>query len=764
MPPRRRPGDRAADPEARGAAAPEPAAPPPGGGAAAATGPAGSVVLAAAAALRETLPAQRWFGRKDRVVAEVTPVDHAAVPGSDGVLALYEVAFTDGARDRYCVPVRPPGPREGGFVDAMADPAFCLALAEVLRRGLVLAGGRGVFRALATPALPEILPGPPAASKPVGGEQSNTSVSYDGRAILKLLRRLEAGPSPELELTDLLTRQGTFPASPRLGGAIQYEAAEGPEPVTLAVLHEFVPNEGDAWTATLERLEEYLTAAVEGPGEEPPDPVFARALAAADAREAGRLGQLTARLHAALAAAPPGSALAPEPIEAADTARWLEGMLDQLGRGIAALDGASAHLSPDARAPARRVADGAPRLAAGLRAIEGLAGSGVVKLRIHGDYHLGQLVRTAGGFAILDFEGEPARPLAERRAKQCALKDVAGMLRSFGYAAQVALARRVEGSLADRHLAERLRPWAQAWEDGVRTAFLEGYLQEARAQAPGIVPAHPALLEGALRAYEVDKALYELRYEIANRPAWVGVPLAALERALAPAPPPAAGRLRPGEGPFAFVACLELREFVGVRAENERQLAELLDEVPLDSTYYHTHGFLLRHRFLAGVYPNDFATWVDREVRDRVLGERLAMVDPADFPTLQALREELVSVVDEHLRRLPVVPGIVSGEPFDFIQSRIVEVPTGIEVRTLPELREALLEIDPSALFFHLVEARLRLGRGRNDFAAWLELGLGLPALAARVQAVSPYTGSLEQARARLIAILDEALAEGTGR
>jgi len=218
------------------------------------------------------------------------------------------------------------------------------------------------------------------------------------------------------------------------------------------------------------------------------------------------------------------------------------------------------------------------------------------------------------------------------------------------------------------------------------------------------------------------------------------------------------------EGPFTFVACMELKEFVGVSAENERQLAQLLDEVPLDSIYYHTNGFLLRHRPLAGPYPNDFATWVDAQVRDRVLGERLAMVDPADFSTLQALREELVSVVDEHLRRLGVVPMVVSGEPFDFIQSRIVEIPTGTEVKTLQEFRDALLEIDQSALYFHLVEARLRLGRGRNDFAAWLEKGLGLPELASRVHKVNPYADSLEQARTRLVALLDDALAAGAER
>jgi hypothetical protein len=130
-----------------------------------------------------------------------------------------------------------------------------------------------------------------------------------------------------------------------------------------------------------------------------------------------------------------------------------------------------------------------------------------------------------------------------------------------------------------------------------------------------------------------------------------------------------------------------------------------------------------------------------------VLGERLAMVDPAHFPNLQALREELVSVIDDHLRGLQVVPSAVLGEPFEFIQSRIVEIPTGIRVRTLEEFRNALLDVDVSAIYFHLVEARMRLGRGQNDFAAWLEHGLGLQALAAKVRAVDPYAGSLERAR-----------------
>ena len=724
----------------------------------------GALVEQATAGLRETLTTRRWFGSKNRSVSEVVPVDETALPGTPGLIALWDVTFADGGRERYCIPVAP-GSGEEPFVDPMADPVFCLALAEAIRNGVTLPGRGGAFRFTPTAALAEILPGAPRECRAIGAEQSNTSVVYERRAILKLLRRLDSGPSPELELTDFLTRRAAFPGAPRLAGAIAYEADGGAEPATLAVLHEFVPNQGDAWTVELERLAEYYAAAVEGREEESPDPLLARALAAADAHEAARVGALTGRLHRALASAPPGDPLAAEPIDARDVASWGEEMRAQALRATEALAAGLSGLSPPLREIAQRVAGNATRLEDGLRGLDALGGGDVMKIRIHGDYHLGQLLRTADGLAILDFEGEPARPLAQRRMKQCALKDVAGMLRSFAYAAQVALASRLEAGPREARLAERLRPWAQAWEEGMRTAFLDAYLGElARPGGPALAPKERERFDQVVRAYEIDKALYELDYELSHRPKWVSVPLAALDRVVARLPDPAAGRLRSGEGPFAFVACMELKEFIGLRAENERQLAQLLDEVPLDSIYYHTHGFLLRPRLLAGAYPNDFATWVDVQVRDRVLGERLAMVDPADFATLQALREELVSVVDEHLRRIAVVPQVVSGDPFDFIQSRIVEVPVGIEVRTLQELRDALLEVDQSAIYFHLVESRLRLGRGRNDFAAWLEQGLGLPELAARVQAVNPYAGSLEQARARLIALLDEALAAGTAR
>ena len=707
-----------------------------------------------AAALADTLPGARWFGGRSRTLTGLAVHDHVGLPGTTGILALVRVDYPDGGHELYCAPVRL-GSDPTASADALGDPGFALALVAEIRRGGVLPGLRGTFRFTPTPALDEMLPARPSEVRPITAEQSNTSVVYDRAAILKLYRRLEPGPSPEFELADFLTRHTPFRDAPRLGGSITYEPPDE-APTTLAVLQAFVASEGDAWSATATRLREFFAAEA--------DPAFARTLAAADAKEAARLGALTGRLHTALASAPAGTPLAPEPITPGDVAAWHEAMEARLDRVFDALGAAVPSLGAETQEAARKVLREAGPLRAGLAALGALADDRVAKIRVHGDYHLGQVLRTADGFVVLDFEGEPTRPLLERRAKQCALKDVAGMLRSFSYAAEAARLRAAGEARDDPELRTRLAPWAEAWEDGMRSAFLEAYLAETLARGATFLPQGREASEAVLRVYELDKALYEVAYELDHRPAWLPIPVEGLRRLTSPVSKPPAGRLRPGEGPFTFVACVELREFVGVRAENERQLAELIEEVPLDSIYYHTHGFFLRHKFVAGVYPNDFASWVASEVRDRVLAERLCMVDPGELPDLQTLREELASVIDEHLRRFPIVPRVVSGEPFDFIQSRIVEIPTGIEARTLGELRDALLEVDLSALYYHLVESRLRLGRGQNDFAAWLDRGLGLHELAARVRALDPYVVTLERTRARLIALCDEALQEGRGR
>ena len=210
--------------------------------------------------------------------------------------------------------------------------------------------------------------------------------------------------------------------------------------------------------------------------------------------------------------------------------------------------------------------------------------------------------------------------------------------------------------------------------------------------------------------------------------------------------------------PFRFMACSEIQELLGKQAEDERSLSELLEEVPVDSVYFHTHSYFLRHRFIERIYPNDFAEWIANQVRDHVLAERLSVVDPYDFTSLEMLREELISIIDDHLSGMSTVPRAQFGSPFYFNRSRILQVPTGLEVRTLPEFRDAISEVDVSALYFHVFEAHLRLQREENDFSSWIRESLKLPALANRMKALNPYVGSLERLRSSLLNMCDDYL------
>ena len=207
--------------------------------------------------------------------------------------------------------------------------------------------------------------------------------------------------------------------------------------------------------------------------------------------------------------------------------------------------------------------------------------------------------------------------------------------------------------------------------------------------------------------------------------------------------------------PFLFIECSELREILGEEADDEKRLVELLESVPLDSIYFHTHSYFLRHSYVERVYPNDFAQWVAMEVRDHVLGERLAVVDPFEFRELDAFRAELISIIDDHLSRTPIVPRVIFGAPFHFNKSRILQVPTRMEVRTLQEFRS---EVEVSAIYFHVFEARHRLRQEESDFSAWIDQSLGMPELAEKLRAINPYLGSLERVRSALLTVCDEFL------
>ena len=210
--------------------------------------------------------------------------------------------------------------------------------------------------------------------------------------------------------------------------------------------------------------------------------------------------------------------------------------------------------------------------------------------------------------------------------------------------------------------------------------------------------------------------------------------------------------------PFLFMECSELREILGEEASDEKRLVELLETVPLDSIYFHTHSYFLRHSYVERVYPNDFAQWVAMEVRDHVLGERLSVVDPFEFRELDALRTELISVIDDHLSKTPIVPRVMFGEPFYFNKSRIIQVPTRMEVTTLQEFRNALSEVEVSAIYFHVFESRHRLKHEESDFSAWIEQSLEMPELADKLRTINPYLGSLERVRSALLNVCDQFL------
>lgn len=213
--------------------------------------------------------------------------------------------------------------------------------------------------------------------------------------------------------------------------------------------------------------------------------------------------------------------------------------------------------------------------------------------------------------------------------------------------------------------------------------------------------------------------------------------------------------------PFIFIGCVELRETLDYRADDERELLERLEEIPAGSVFYHTHGYFLRHRPVTTAYGNDFAAWVATHVRDQVLAERLAVVNPFEFSGLEDLREELVSIISDHVLHLSNVPRVEFGEPFFFQQSHIVEVELGTPATTLAEFRMGLAEVDSSAIYYHMVEARARLGRRSGDFAEWTRSSLGLPDLAERIERIDTYMTSLERVRARVLSLVDAALEGG---
>jgi maltokinase len=445
-------------------------------------------------ALREFVIAQRWFGSKSREVAHFRLLETIPLTEQPLVLAVLEVEFLPGTHELYQLPIgaRPEGEWTEGIIatnegmaiyDAMSDPEMVRQLVRLIAAGTEIETGQGTaeFRSVGDGLGAEV-----AEVRPMGAEQSNSSVVLDERLVLKAYRRLGAGPNPELEILRFLTERD-FPHIAALRGF--YGHSGRLIDATLGIVQDFLAGATDGWDLALADLRE--------------DP-------ARFAARARALGEVTGRLHTALGSENADPAFAPEETSAEALGLLTATVDEEIERVFLDLPD-----DLDVLAPIRGRGE---EVREELRMLTQVGSAGRV-IRHHGDYHLGQVMHTADGdWVVLDFEGEPARTLIERRRKRSPLRDVAGMLRSFAYAATAS---------ALLHDA----PAPAGWEAQVRTAYLDGYLEETD---QSLLPPGRAAVERLLSVFELEKAVYELRYELDNRPDWVKIPVAGIARLLEP--------------------------------------------------------------------------------------------------------------------------------------------------------------------------------------------------------------------------------------
>jgi trehalose synthase-fused probable maltokinase len=417
----------------------------------------------------EFLRSRRWFGGKGAPIKNVQVIEQAEVAGY--TLAVLEVLYELGHPERYLVLVRagPDGMLEAG----LDDDELARALLAIVREQKRIASAGGTVRG---EYLDDGGPLPGLGRKPsvrrIEAEQSNTSVVFDERVIMKVIRKIDFGNHPEWEMGQFLRKHG-FRNTPSLLGGLVWEGAVHS---TLALVHEFVPVDADGWAWMLSQLRASPS----------PSPALLS--------EVRKLGERLAQMHAVLASPTDDPGFAAEPIHREDLQRWASSIIGELGVTIAA---ARDHVPELARLH-DPLMDRINRLAK-------LEPSGL-KIRHHGDFHLGQTLRSGGDWLIFDFEGEPGRTYAQRREKHTPIRDVAGLVRSLAYAsAAVSLEGAPEGN----------------WLGPMRRDFLDGYLAASRVK--DLVP-REGDFDVMLQALEIEKLLYELRYEINHRPHWVRIP------------------------------------------------------------------------------------------------------------------------------------------------------------------------------------------------------------------------------------------------
>jgi maltose alpha-D-glucosyltransferase / alpha-amylase len=513
------------------------------------------------AMLPDYLRKQEWFGGKARLIRIVRIADWVALPDSNAALVFVEVQYETGEPQTYFLPlglafgkeadrVQEMVPAAGilspaishdgpGFLyDAAFDERTGVALLALIRNGQQAPARNGSVRG--EPGLEfEAVRGSPENSLAVrrgSTEHRNTSLFFGDRLALKLFRLLEPGPNPDCEVQRYLTEKIRFQGTPPFAGAIEYKSADG-ERAALAMLEGFVPAQGDGWTLTLEELARYYENCATVAFPEGGSAVLADVIDLAEQEpsqlahdhvgialeSAARLGRSTAELHLSLASPAGDPAFTPETLSASDVQSLLTGLRHEATSVLDLLKDSIAGLPDELIEPAglvlglRRQILQSFRLPLGNTAGDRTFGQ---RIRIHGDYRLGKVLQVKTDYVIVDLEAEPGIPIARRRAKLSPLRDVAGMLRSLGYAAYAGLightARRPEDW-------DSLEPWARLWERSTGAEFLRAY--RGAAQGAPFLPTADSDFRRLLAIHLLDKALNELSYELNNRPDWVRIPL-----------------------------------------------------------------------------------------------------------------------------------------------------------------------------------------------------------------------------------------------
>lgn len=515
-------------------------------------------------ALQNWLPSRRWFGGKARRIKGVRIQETIRVPISSNektFLTLLQAEFFQGDPDFYVLPLAgaigepaelvardsapfvvarlnfKPSNQAGVLYDALGSAAFCRALMGLISKQQNLDGQSGLLGVMHTPEFEKIAAETVGALEPSPSkaEQSNSSVIYGDKLILKFFRRLDFGVNPDLEILNFLTAQ-KFPYAPALAGALEYRAGKD-EPRTVAILTSFVPKARDAWEYTLDALGKFYERVQTLPPEAraPQMPAAsitklaaaelsgqARALMDTYIESARLLGERTAAMHLALASETEDRNFIPEPFTPHAQRGLFQSMRNLTRENFQILNRQLKNFPTEVQAQAREVLALEPVILNKFRQIYERR-LDVSRIRLHGDYHLGQVLYTGKDFFIIDFEGEPAVSISERRLKRSPLQDVAGMVRSFQYAAHAALLKQIERGAPVEGQLLQLVSWSRFWARWAGALFYKAYLKAAAGAS--FLPATESDLQMMTEVFLLRKAIYELGYELNNRPDWVKIPL-----------------------------------------------------------------------------------------------------------------------------------------------------------------------------------------------------------------------------------------------